>query len=245
MGLARLLFAAIAVYLFFSLELVGAQFSGLPAGLQQRQIAKLREPTGACTFSPPGRPNVTYAFITTQPGILYFYNGSVATRMVDLSKVPGRQFAYEGESGLLSCVADSSFVWLFYSIPGYHVVSRFAYSLKPLYLVLASEKRLVLLPRAQPYHTGGTLAWFVEAGRRSLLIGRGDDARCDYELIPECAAVLNNSEYRGKVLRGQHATRNPQSRLLTILPLFFSCSCSRPKHRPRPHNQPILSPWPC
>lgn len=178
-----------------------AQFSGLPAGISSRLLfSPLREPTDACAFAPLGATGQTHAFIVTQPGKLLLYNGTRMVQFADLGK--SRNLVYEGESGLLACVADSSAIWLFYSVPSAHVVSRIPFTLNPARLLLAQEKRLVVMPRVATQHTGGALAWFREAGRRYLLIARGDDARCDYSSGPECAAILSKSDYRGKILRG-------------------------------------------
>jgi hypothetical protein len=199
-------FLIVAIVAFFFVAGTAADFAGLPAGvLERRLLTPVREPTGACSFAPVAGGQQTYAFLTTQQGLLLLYNGTGFRQVADLGSRSRIPLSYEGESGLLACVADSNFVWLFYGTTNAYVVSRIPFRLSPTPVVrLGQEKRLLTLPRVASYHVGGSLAWFTERGRRSLLVGRGDDARCDYGGT-ECAQLLNVSDPRtyGKVLRSE------------------------------------------
>ncbi|KAI9024796.1 hypothetical protein DFJ74DRAFT_767339 [Hyaloraphidium curvatum] len=182
--------------------------AGLPRGVSARLLnATLRGPTSACLFSPsPAGPRDTHAFITTQRGELFLHDGAAGSTRPFADLRGRRRIDETNEMGLLSCAVDGSNVILFYSVPGAHIVSRVPFTLAPPVLQLWRERVLLRMPRTDTArHAGGSLAWQTIGGRRMLLIGRGEDAACDYRQAG-CNLTLSTNDYRGKILRIDPAT---------------------------------------
>jgi hypothetical protein len=190
----HLMAMCLAALLFSAPSTAGPVFSLAPNLVATTLVEGIGPPVETCNI------DGTRALILIKTGRVYMYGrGRVqgTPPLLDLGSRP--DFLVNGEAGLMSCVATTENVWLYYSTRTTQVVSRFA--LDGSRIDAGSEVVLLTMENGGlAFHTGSAMHWGNEA-KEFIYLARGDGAMCDGNNNAGCAKVQNLTSPYGKILR--------------------------------------------
>ncbi|KAI9025622.1 Sorbosone dehydrogenase-domain-containing protein [Hyaloraphidium curvatum] len=188
-----LLLAALSCALLASPPALAGSLRSLPPGFAARTaVSNLGPLVDSCSI------DARRALVLSKTGRVFLIAPD-RPPVLSLDLAAARALLVDGESGLMSCLADGADVWLYYSLRPHQVFSRWRLGGDGR-IDARSETVLLTLPTSgRAFHTGSSLAWSHD-GRR-IFLARGDGSTCDPDGVADCALVQDPGSYDGKMLR--------------------------------------------